>query len=105
MQNPYLPWLTRPSSSSAGIMTSLSNGYLAHLTPRPSGYEVAQEWKAHDYEPWVTAFDQWDPNTVWSGGSACCLSVCLVWCSRSGADSVVAAVTETGNLLMAIRRR
>ncbi|WVQ78764.1 hypothetical protein IAT38_000855 [Cryptococcus sp. DSM 104549] len=58
-------------SAPPSLITSLSNGSLAHLTPSPEGYEVASTWHAHDFEPWITAFDLQDPNTVWSGGDDC----------------------------------
>ncbi|KAJ9109161.1 hypothetical protein QFC21_000489 [Naganishia friedmannii] len=29
---------------------------------------VEQAWESHDYEPWITAFDLWRPDVVWSGG-------------------------------------
>ncbi|WVR03930.1 hypothetical protein IAU60_000929 [Kwoniella sp. DSM 27419] len=59
------------SSEPSSIITSLSNGSLAHLVPNESDYEVETSWKAHDFEPWITSFDNWDTNTVWSGGDDC----------------------------------
>ncbi|ODN76820.1 hypothetical protein L202_05420 [Cryptococcus amylolentus CBS 6039] len=53
------------------IIASISNGSLSHLTPTPTGYEVSSSWHAHDFEPWITAFDLQDVNTVWSGGDDC----------------------------------
>ncbi|WVQ94527.1 hypothetical protein IAU59_001606 [Kwoniella sp. CBS 9459] len=58
-------------SSPSSIITSLSSGSLAYLTPSEAGYVVESEWKAHDFEPWITSFDNWDLNTVWSGGDDC----------------------------------
>ncbi|WRT65597.1 uncharacterized protein IL334_002542 [Kwoniella shivajii] len=67
-----LDWSHRlDSSSPSSIITSLSTGSLAHLIPTPTGYQVDSTWKAHDYEPWITSFDNWDVNTVWSGGDDC----------------------------------
>ncbi|KAK8861450.1 hypothetical protein IAR55_002269 [Kwoniella newhampshirensis] len=57
---------TRPS-----IVTSLSTGSLAHLIPTAAGYEISSTWHAHEYEPWITTFDLWDTNAVWSGGDDC----------------------------------
>ncbi|KAK4685685.1 diphthine methyl ester acylhydrolase, partial [Tremellales sp. Uapishka_1] len=57
------------SLHSRALITSLSSGSLAHLLPSSSGeLQVVDEWSAHDYEPWITAFDRWSPCTVWSGG-------------------------------------
>ncbi|WVQ74488.1 hypothetical protein IAR50_004089 [Cryptococcus sp. DSM 104548] len=53
------------------IIASLSNGSLSHLTPTSTGYQVDSSWHAHDFEPWITAFDFQDVNTVWSGGDDC----------------------------------
>ncbi|WVF67097.1 hypothetical protein IAT40_001842 [Kwoniella sp. CBS 6097] len=58
-------------STPSSIITSLSSGSLAYLKPNETGYEVESEWKAHDFEPWITSFDNWDLNTVWSGGDDC----------------------------------
>ncbi|OCF39592.1 WD40 repeat domain 85 [Kwoniella heveanensis CBS 569] len=61
-----------PSSPSpSSIITSLSSGSLAYLKSGEAGYKVESEWKAHDFEPWITSFDIWDLNTVWSGGDDC----------------------------------
>ena len=53
-----------------GLISSLSHGALAHLTARPEGWEVVEEWHAHDFEPWIAAYGD-DQNTVWSGGDDC----------------------------------
>ncbi|OCF74874.1 WD40 repeat domain 85 [Kwoniella mangroviensis CBS 8886] len=67
-----LDWSNRLNQSSpSSIITSLSNGNLSHIIPTPTGWEVDSSWKAHDYEPWITSFDNWDSNTVWSGGDDC----------------------------------
>ncbi|WVW80033.1 hypothetical protein I302_102006 [Kwoniella bestiolae CBS 10118] len=67
-----LDWSNRLNDSSpSSIITSLSTGNLSHITPTPTGWEVDSTWKAHDYEPWITSFDNWDSNTVWSGGDDC----------------------------------
>jgi diphthamide biosynthesis protein 7 len=56
------------SASSNAIITSLSNGNLAHLVTDTDGsFTVEHAWHAHDYEPWITAWDLWQPDTVWSG--------------------------------------
>jgi diphthamide biosynthesis protein 7 len=61
------------ASTSNDIITSLSSGHLSHLTPTPTGYTTTSTWSAHTYEPWICAFDAWDPNRIWSGGDDCIL--------------------------------
>jgi hypothetical protein len=55
-------------SSLAPLVVSLSNGQLALLRPNEvSGLSVANTWHAHDYEPWVAAWNYWDTNVIYSG--------------------------------------
>lgn len=50
------------------MIVSCSNGNLSHLITDDTGeLIVEQAWKSHDYEPWITAFDLWRPDIVWSG--------------------------------------
>lgn len=54
---------------STSIISSLSNGNLAHLVTDDDGsLQVDHVWHAHDYEPWITSWDLWQPDTIWSGG-------------------------------------
>jgi diphthamide biosynthesis protein 7 len=51
------------------VMTSLSSGELAHLVRDDTGeLTVSSQWAAHDFEPWITAWDGTDLSTAWSGG-------------------------------------
>lgn len=58
------------SPTPGSIISSLSNGSLAHITGE-SEYTVSSQWHAHEFEPWITTFS--DENTVWSGGDDCVL--------------------------------
>ncbi|KAK7058965.1 hypothetical protein VNI00_001589 [Paramarasmius palmivorus] len=48
------------------IVTSLSNGSVCVLDSQ--SLQVASSWHAHDFEPWIAAWDYWNPNVVLSGG-------------------------------------
>ncbi|KAL0071975.1 hypothetical protein AAF712_000898 [Marasmius tenuissimus] len=67
-----LDWSNRRSSASepGRIVVSLSNGELSVLDPEHTSNEstAPRSWHAHDYEPWIAAWDYWDPNVVYSGG-------------------------------------
>jgi WD40 repeat protein len=47
---------------------SLSDGNLVLVEAHPSYVEISKKWTAHDYEPWIAAWDYWDTNIVFSGG-------------------------------------
>ncbi|KAH9849755.1 WD40-repeat-containing domain protein [Lenzites betulinus] len=67
-----LDWSNRrsPASSALGnLIVSLSDGSLSLLQPEgTSGLTVTDSWHAHDYEPWIAAWNYWDTNVVYSGG-------------------------------------
>ncbi|KAM0793082.1 hypothetical protein ACM66B_000565 [Microbotryomycetes sp. NB124-2] len=70
-----LDWSNRGlfNQESASIVVSLSNGSICTLDPSSSSsslsdYKVTRRWHAHDFEPWIAAYDCWSPNTVWTGG-------------------------------------
>ena len=55
-------------SDLGSLIVSLSNGSLCLLNPfEGSNMGVAETWHAHDYEPWITAWNYWDPNVIYSG--------------------------------------
>ena len=55
-------------SDLGSLIVSLSNGYLCLLNPiEGSNMRVAETWHAHDYEPWIAAWNYWDPNVIYSG--------------------------------------
>ncbi|KAF7347828.1 WD-REPEATS-REGION domain-containing protein [Mycena venus] len=65
-----LDWSNRrhPSTAFGSLVVSLSNGSLCLLNPRESGLSIADTWHAHDFEPWIAAWDYWDSSLIYSGG-------------------------------------
>ena len=46
---------------------SQSDGFLSLLRPRDGMMIVTENWHAHEYEPWVAAWNYWDTNVLFSG--------------------------------------
>ncbi|KAI0639409.1 WD-40 repeat-containing protein [Trametes polyzona] len=66
-----LDWSNRrnPADGLGNLIVSLSDGSLSLLQPESSaGLTVTDSWHAHDYEPWIAAWDYWNTNVVYSGG-------------------------------------
>ncbi|KAF9015168.1 WD40-repeat-containing domain protein [Cyathus striatus] len=65
-----LDWSNRrfPGKDFGSMAVSLSNGSLALLEPQESNLIKTATWHAHDYEPWITAWNYWDKNVLYSGG-------------------------------------
>ncbi|KIJ68457.1 hypothetical protein HYDPIDRAFT_81754 [Hydnomerulius pinastri MD-312] len=60
---------TRVSSDLGSLIVSLSNGNLSLLKPSSQGeLTVTKNWHAHDYEPWIAAWNYWNPSVIYSGG-------------------------------------
>ncbi|XP_031778013.1 diphthine methyltransferase [Nasonia vitripennis] len=55
------------------ITVSDSGGSISVLKLGDGGksLERVHFWKAHEFEAWITAFDYWDTNVVYSGGDDC----------------------------------
>ncbi|KAG7099219.1 hypothetical protein E1B28_001086 [Marasmius oreades] len=62
----------RQTADSDHIVASLSNGDLCILNvdnvSQSSFRSSVRLWRAHDYEPWITAWDYWNTNLIYSGG-------------------------------------
>ncbi|KAJ7900354.1 WD40-repeat-containing domain protein [Mycena olivaceomarginata] len=64
-----LDWSNRRHPIALGsLVVSLSNGSLCHLSPSESGLSITNSWHAHDFEPWIAAWDYWDSSLIYSGG-------------------------------------
>ncbi|KAG8930255.1 hypothetical protein FRC03_008769 [Tulasnella sp. 419] len=68
-----LDWSGRQiRGSSESLVVSLSSGHISVLSHLNSGeLDTICTWKAHDYEPWIAAWDYWSPNIAYSGGDDC----------------------------------
>ncbi|KAJ2369754.1 hypothetical protein H4S01_000803 [Coemansia sp. RSA 2610] len=85
-----LDWSNRLSpSNTPHIVTSQSDGSLNLLQFSESKLEVASQWQGHDMEAWISAFDYWNTNVVYSGGDDARLK---------GWDMRIAPHTPTFNL-------
>ncbi|KAI0348058.1 WD-40 repeat-containing protein [Trametopsis cervina] len=66
-----LDWSNRRLNSSdlGDLVVSMSNGSIALLRPENStGMAVVDTWQAHDFEPWIAAWNYWDTNVIYTGG-------------------------------------
>lgn len=63
-----LDWSTNKFQSERPLLTvSDSKGNIT-LLELNEGLTIKQMFLAHDFEAWITAFDCWNPNTIYSGG-------------------------------------
>ncbi|XP_011445594.3 diphthine methyltransferase isoform X1 [Magallana gigas] len=67
-----LDWSNRVSKSNAPMLTTSSSDGCVQVHQLTSGdLTPVSSWKAHDYEAWITAFNYWDTNVVYTGGDDC----------------------------------
>ncbi|KAF7306931.1 WD-REPEATS-REGION domain-containing protein [Mycena indigotica] len=86
-----LDWSNRRNTSpDTSLVVSLSNGSLCLLRlddqGSSSGLRILDTWHAHDFEPWIAAWDYWDMNSIFSGGDDMILKI---WDVRQGFTSPV----------------
>jgi hypothetical protein len=58
-------------SSLGSLVVSQSDGSLSLLRSRDGIMTVVENWHAHDYEPWISAWNYWDTNVIFSGTHPC----------------------------------
>ncbi|TDL28441.1 WD40 repeat-like protein [Rickenella mellea] len=65
-----IDWSNRRFAHGVGDLTvSLSDGHVSLLRPSQSSIlALSDSWCAHDFECWVSAWNYWDTNVVFSGG-------------------------------------
>ncbi|XP_071813276.1 diphthine methyltransferase-like [Apostichopus japonicus] len=68
-------------SNSPHLVVSDSNGQIT-LCQFVDGCELksTRQWRGHDFEAWIAAFNYWQPELIWTGGDDCRLKV---WDTRS----------------------
>ncbi|XP_063444635.1 diphthine methyltransferase-like [Mytilus trossulus] len=67
-----LDWANRVhNSSDPEISCSSSDGNISICKFHQGQLKCTSNWKAHDFEAWITAFNYWNTNIVYSGGDDC----------------------------------
>ncbi|XP_030647229.1 diphthine methyltransferase [Chanos chanos] len=67
-----LDWSTgRGDCSDVRTVSSDSSGSISVLSLGESSFSLVSQWKAHDFEAWISAFSYWDTQIVYSGGDDC----------------------------------
>ncbi|CEL57596.1 WD repeat-containing protein 85 OS=Homo sapiens GN=WDR85 PE=2 SV=2 [Rhizoctonia solani AG-1 IB] len=80
-----IDWNNRLVPQDTGaLIVSRSDGSISILRPHESQFEVDTTWHAHDYEPWVAAWNYWSPTTAYSGGDDCKLKG---WDTRTSCET------------------
>ncbi|EGD74152.1 hypothetical protein PTSG_06161 [Salpingoeca rosetta] len=89
-----LEWSDRRQQPGCGaserrVVVSDQNGDISELQLLPSGELVRKsKWHAHEFPAWITAYNCWDTNIVFSGGDDCKFRV---WDTRTDCSFSVAA--------------
>ncbi|XP_054629620.1 diphthine methyltransferase isoform X2 [Dunckerocampus dactyliophorus] len=80
-----LDWSTgRMDSSDVQAVCSDSAGSVSVLSWDEGALKTSSQWKAHDFEAWISAFSYWDTHMLYSGGDDCKLKG---WDLRMGPSS------------------
>lgn len=57
------------SSSEVRVVCSDSAGCVSVLSLAEGALTALSQWKAHDFEAWISAFSYWDTQLIYSGNS------------------------------------
>ncbi|XP_056231619.1 diphthine methyltransferase [Seriola aureovittata] len=67
-----LDWSTgRMDSSDVRVVCSDSAGCVSVVSLAEGALTTLSQWKAHDFEAWISAFSYWDTQLIYSGGDDC----------------------------------
>ena len=66
-----------------------SKGQVSIVDVGESSLALRQQWRGHDFEAWIAAFNTWNADIVLSGGDDCLLKV---WDTRT--DCTKASLTS-----------
>ncbi|XP_051952808.1 diphthine methyltransferase isoform X2 [Xyrauchen texanus] len=67
-----LDWSTgRGESTDVRVVSSDSTGSLTVLSLGETSLTTVCQWKAHEFEAWISAFSYWDTQVIYSGGDDC----------------------------------
>nr|XP_026696154.1 diphthine methyltransferase-like isoform X1 [Ciona intestinalis] len=67
-----LDWSSKQCTKDIQIAASYSNGNLGLLKVCESDAVLLQQWNAHGFEAWITAFNSENDSVLYSGGDDCC---------------------------------
>ena len=83
-----LDWNSRlfKTKSSEKIAISHSNGTISLTQISDEKFEILSNWKAHDFEAWIVAFNYHDTNQLFTGGDD---SIFKSFDIRSNSDSLI----------------
>ncbi|XP_044733624.1 diphthine methyltransferase [Chrysoperla carnea] len=71
-----IDWSTgKYENSNPEIVVSDSTGYITILKYENEQLNLKFNWKAHDFEAWICAFDYWNSNLIYTGGDDCKLKM------------------------------
>ncbi|XP_029915242.1 diphthine methyltransferase isoform X2 [Myripristis murdjan] len=79
-----LDWSTGRGDSDVRVVCSDSAGCISALCLAEGALMPLSQWKAHDFEAWISAFSYWDTQLLYSGGDDCKLKG---WDLRMGPSS------------------
>ncbi|KAJ0067812.1 hypothetical protein NL108_011050 [Boleophthalmus pectinirostris] len=67
-----LDWSTgRLDGSDIRVVCSDSAGCISVASLEEGAVTIQSQWKAHDFEAWISAFSYWDTQLIYTGGDDC----------------------------------
>ncbi|KAG7234274.1 hypothetical protein INR49_005235 [Caranx melampygus] len=66
-----MKWCHVPVSGRALLGIAAATGELQLYSMSDGALSTVSQWKAHDFEAWISAFSYWDTQLIYSGGDDC----------------------------------